>query len=91
MKTYLQLAILLTCRKEKMNSIIGAGTVEDIHGSLPSDFERYKDETIRRAIKKLVNTGNLIKGLQIGHKNTYYLSNKGYQETEKAGGNNNNV
>ncbi len=82
--TYLQLAILLTCRKNSMTSIIGAGTVEDIHGSLPSDFEEYKQETIRRAVKALLDAGNLKKGLQIGHKNTYYLSSKGYQETEKA-------
>lgn len=85
MKTYLQLAILLTCRKQNMTSVIGAGTVEDIHGSLPSDFEEYKRETIRRALKTLLSRGYINTGLKIGHKNSYYLSSKGYKETEKAG------
>lgn len=49
-----------------------------------SDFEEYK-ETIRRALKTLLSRGYINTGLKIGHKNSYYLSNKGYKETEKAG------
>lgn len=82
-KTYLQGAILLTCRKEKMVSIVGAGTVEDIHGLLPDDYKQYKEETIRKALNSLVKDEYMGKGLMIGNKNTYYLTDKGYRETYK--------